>query len=272
MDTVSSQSAMSRQIKCMLHYCLPVLDSSVSPAWRLLRRPGSPQATFNFAILHIIFKLSIWNSKPNQVWKILFISVLSILYTWNIMKPILWNQHALNRPSNILACPCKPPSNLAARDKPAMWPAAMCKSEWHTPQYFISINLGRQPGSVEDTQKHCKEHRKRVFCMKTWCWYLVHISYDVHDIFFTSISISNTIDWIKNPLIPEIYLSNTSRSLNSLLWSFIGSNEHVSSLHPMQIVSMALLTWLCDELAGWKRVISGKAAADFQWWNLAAWN
>lgn len=89
---------------------------------------------------------------------------------------------------------------------------------------------------------------------------------------YSSISISNTIDWIKNPLLPEIYLSNTSRSLNSLLWSFIGSNEHVSALHPMQIVSMARLTWLCDELAGWKRVISGKAAADFQWWNLAAWN
>ena len=166
---------------------------------------------------------------------------------------------------SILACPCKLPSNLATRDTPAIWPAAMCKSEWHTPQYFISINLGRQ-WSVEDPHKHRKENRKT---LKTWCWYLVHISYDVYYTLCNIYIKCNSLN--QEPLNPW-NLSNTSRSLNSLLWSFMGSNEHVSSLHPMQIVSMALLTWLCDELAGWKRVISGKAAADFQWWNLAGWN
>lgn len=192
MDTVSSQSAMSRQIKCMLHYCLHVLDSSVSPAWRLLRRPGSPQATFNFAILRIILKLSIWNSNPNQVWKILlFISVLSILYTWNIMKPI-WNQHALNRPSNL--------SSHAPANLPLIWlqgtrppcDQLRCANQSGTRRstsFRSTLVVNQDPSRIQkniakNTGKECSAWKLDVDT-----WYIYHMMYMI----YSSISISYQI-------------------------------------------------------------------------------
>ena len=171
------------------------------------------------------------------------------------MKTI-WTQHALNRPSNLSShAPANLP-NLAARDTPAMWPAAMCKSEWHTPQYFISINLGRQPGSVEDTQKHCKEHRKRVFCMKTWCWYLVHVSYDVHDIFF---NIYIKYNWLNQESLTSRNLSEqhikvaqfSSLELHRFKRTCFIFASHVNRLHGASHLAMRWVGWL-EESDLWK--------------------
>lgn len=141
---------------------------------------------------------------------------------------------------------------MAASDTPAIWPAAMCKSEWHTPQYFISINLGRQR-FVED-RKHRKEHSKPWFCMETWSWYLVHIPYVYHIFCNICIKYNSPESRIPQSLKSEQHIKVaqfSSLELHRLKRTCFVFASHANRLHGASHLAMRWVGWL-EESDLWK--------------------